>query len=84
MKPLHLRGNEPLAVAPDGPALPPNGGLRPDLIRWPRNHRGDRNRLITVSGPHPAVLFFEGHRGVSDLHVRDTIDRLGRYPEDVG
>lgn len=58
-------------------------GLRPDLIRWLRNHRGARNRLLTASGPHPAVLFFEGHRGVSDLHVRDTIDRLGRYLEEV-
>ncbi len=58
-------------------------GLRPDLIRWLTNHRGDRNRLITVADPHALVRFFERHRPVSDFHLRDTISRLTRYLEDI-
>ena len=58
-------------------------GLRPDLIRWLNNHRGARNRLVSADDSHAVVVFFEHHRPVSDFHLRDTIDRLNRYLEEV-
>lgn len=85
MKPLHLRGNEPLAVAPDGPALRVSkSGSRPDPMaeESPRGSKPPARR--ERSAPHPAARFFEGRRGVSDWRVRGAIDRPGRYPEEVG
>ena len=58
-------------------------GLRPDLIRWLTNHRGERNRLVTANDARAVVCFFEGHRSVSDFQLRDVIHRLTRFLEDV-
>ena len=58
-------------------------GLRPDLIRWMTNHRGERNRLLSPDDPYSVVSFFERHRPVSDFHLRDTVGRLDRYLEEV-
>ena len=82
MKPLHLRGSEPLAVAPDGPALRiSKSGSRPDPMaeESPQGSKPPAHRKRSA----PAALFFEGRRGVSDWRVRGAIDRPGRYPEEV-
>ena len=58
-------------------------GLRPDLIRWLTNHRRARSRLIVADDPYAIVAFFERHRPVSDFHLRDAINRLTRYLEEI-
>ena len=82
MKPLHLRGSEPLAVALDGPALRVSkSGSRPDPMaeESPRGSKPPARRKRSA----PAPLFFQGRRGESDLCVRGAIDRPGRYPEEI-